>query len=113
KKVNGIEFEYSPGRGSEKYTGDRSAFDVFITYDGTKGKGFIGIEVKYAEDLRNKPATAKPQYTRVATDSSAFSVAAIEELAKMPRSVEQLWRDHLLCLAMLQDKALGYKEGKF
>lgn len=32
EKVTNIEFEYSPGRKDLKYTGDSSAFDVFIEY---------------------------------------------------------------------------------
>jgi len=48
KKVTGIEFEFSPGRGDIKYTGDKSAFDVYIKYELDKGgQGFLGVEVKY------------------------------------------------------------------
>jgi len=63
KRVTVIEFEYSPGRKNMKYTGDSSAFDVFIEYETEKNKkGFFGIEVKYAEDLNDEPSTHKNTY---------------------------------------------------
>jgi len=49
--VTAVKFEYSPGRGDKKYLGDHSAFDVFVEYAKGNKKGFIGIEVKYAESL--------------------------------------------------------------
>jgi hypothetical protein len=42
-QVTGIEFEYSPGRGDSRYTGDSSAFDVYVTFQtAPRGRGFIG-----------------------------------------------------------------------
>jgi hypothetical protein len=38
--VTGIKFEYSPSRKNEKYTGDSSAFDVFVEYINGGKKGF-------------------------------------------------------------------------
>jgi hypothetical protein len=32
-KITEVKFEYSPGRGDEKYLGDHTAFDVFIEYE--------------------------------------------------------------------------------
>ncbi|MHA6779644.1 PGN_0703 family putative restriction endonuclease [Pseudonocardia saturnea] len=37
RTVNDIRFEWSPGRGDEAYTGNHSAFDVFVDYDGPLG----------------------------------------------------------------------------
>lgn len=54
-RVTSIKFEWSPGKGKLKYTNDRSAFDVYMKYRTPKGgKGFIGIEVKYHENLRGR-----------------------------------------------------------
>jgi hypothetical protein len=55
-RVTDIRFEWSPGRGDARYTANRSAFDVFIGYEGPGGRGFLGIEVKYHEDLTGRPA---------------------------------------------------------
>ena len=32
RTVTSVEFEESPGRGDSRYTGDNSAFDVFVTF---------------------------------------------------------------------------------
>ena len=49
--VKSVKFEYSAGRGNIDYTGDHSAFDVFVEYTNAGKNGFIGIEVKYSESL--------------------------------------------------------------
>ena len=113
KNITGIEFEISPGRSDLKYTGDRSAFDVFIEYDGYKGKGFIGVEIKYAESLLDKPASFRERYKEVSSKSGKFTPEGIEELSKMPMSLEQIWRDHLLSLSMLPPVNNNYDEGFF
>jgi len=102
--VTDVLFEHSPGRGDIKFTGDHSAFDVFIEYTRGETKGFIGIEVKYAESLKEeteKTAAATyskhhNEYKRLTT-SDIFKPNAIETLKKTPLS--QIWRDHLLSIA--------------
>ena len=113
QKITSIEFEISPGRRNKKYTGDRSAFDVFIRYEGLNGKGFIGIEIKYAETLLDEPATFKERYKKVAELSGKFSEDGVNELCKMPISLEQIWRDHLLSLSMLPPVNNNFDEGFF
>ncbi len=108
-----IDFEISPGRGNNKYTGDKSAFDVFIKFKGGKGKGFIGIGIKYTETLLDLPARYKERYKEVALLSEKFSNEGIERLATMPISLEQIWRDHLLALSMLPPINNDYDEGFF
>lgn len=109
KIINTIEFEYSPGRGDPKYTGDKSAFDVFIEYVSKDNKsGFLGIEVKYAEDLNDKPSTHKSIYESISQKSKIFNLAKLEDLKKKP--IQQIWRDHLLALSLFitnQDYAIG------
>jgi hypothetical protein len=66
--VTSIGFEHSPGRGDTKYTGDRSAFDVFIDYRTRDGhRGFVGVEVKYHESLSDAPAPHRERYDVVAS----------------------------------------------
>lgn len=115
EEVTAIKFEYSPGRGNKNYTGDHSAFDVFVKYNNTKGKrGFIGIEVKYAENLReDKKKTAdtfkkhKRRYLQLSNDSKIFPIASMDRLKEAP--MQQIWRDHLLAIATIKD----YDEGCF
>ena len=111
-RVTAVKFEYSPGRGDAKYTGDRSAFDVFVEY--TKGglKGFIGIEVKYAESLKEETKDKaaknfKDQYATLTNSCGIFKPNSVDFLRQPP--ISQIWRDHLLCIATKQD----YDEGFF
>jgi hypothetical protein len=95
--VRRIAFEYSPGRDDPLYTDNRSAFDVFVEYDGPRGPGFLGIEVKYHENLVVKAARDKG-YAELAAGTAAFRPDALRRLAAPP--LQQLWLDHLLALRM-------------
>ena len=109
-KVTGIRFGYSPGRSSERFTGDRSAFDVFVEYDvANGGKGFLGIEVKYHENLKEPAAPHRLLYDEVATKMSCFQPDKLSNLRLAP--LQQFWRDHLLAGSMLCDRELGYQKG--
>jgi hypothetical protein len=112
--VTDILFEYSPGRKDKRFTGDRSAFDAFIEYTNKDKKGFIGIEVKYTESLKEESKDNaektfekhKKEYMHWTT-TDIFCEETIDELRKPP--VSQIWRDHLLSLATKQ----LYDEGFF
>ncbi|MDL2244689.1 DUF6508 domain-containing protein [Parabacteroides sp. OttesenSCG-928-J18] len=114
--VKEVLFEYSPGRGNKNYTGDRSAFDVFVRYTSNEGKkGFIGIEVKYAETLKEGAANVdktfndhQTEYLRLATED-IFKQDNIGNLKKSP--LFQIWRDHLLSISLLKNK--DFDEGFF
>ena len=94
-EVTAIEFEHSPGRSDERYTGDRSAFDVYVTYLTTDGgRGFIGVEVKYHEGLADPVAEHRHRYDEVATLMGCFSEPFGAQLTQKP--LQQIWRDHLL-----------------
>lgn len=99
-QVTAIEFEYSPGRGDPRYTGDNSAFDVYVTYETSVGKGgFAGIEVKYHENLQGAPARHRPRYNEVANAMGCFDAESLSRLQRQP--LQQIWRDHLLAGAHL------------
>ena len=56
-----IHFETSPGRGDERFTGDRTAFDLVAVITTPRGTpGVIGIEVKFVE-FDELPRTANGQ----------------------------------------------------
>lgn len=110
--VTAVKFEYSPGRADTKYLGDHSAFDAFIEYTKDGNNGFIGIEVKYAESLREESkkkakSNYKEQYATLTNACGIFKPDSVDFLREPPLS--QIWRDHLLCIATLQD----YDEGFF
>ncbi len=109
-RVERIRFEHSPGRADPSYLDNKCAFDVFFEYtpmDG--GRGFLGVEVKYHEDLRNPvPRERKQRYDEVADLSRAF-LAPMSALWSQPPW--QIWLDHLLALSLLHTGA--YDEGAF
>ena len=100
--VTGIEFEYSPGRGDDRYTSDNSAFDVYVTCQTAQGGcGFIGIEVKYHENLKGKAAKHRSRYDEIAEMMGCFKEERLIELKLQP--LQQIWRDHLLAGVHLQE----------
>ena len=111
-QVTEIGFEHSPGRGDAKYTADRSAFDVFVDYRSDAGKrGFLGIEVKYHESLKDRPGEHRSRYDEIATAMGCFRPEGLGRLRDRP--LQQVWRDHLLAGSLLLDDGAGYDEGAF
>jgi hypothetical protein len=80
-RVTDIRFEWSPGRSDQHYTGNRSAFDVFIGCDGPSGRTFLGIDVKYHEDLTTRPARHEDRYDDIARQHAAFHDRSLAALA--------------------------------
>lgn len=125
KSIDNIIFEHNPARRDPRLTGDRSAFDVFVEYTNTTGgRGFIGIEVKYSESLKegadsvedildkhfcNEERTRRDRYRELS--AGLFQEKKFEELEKLP--LFQIWRDHLLAVAMIQAFPEKYDEGIF
>jgi len=110
-RVVRVDFEHSPGRSDPRFTGDRSAFDVFVAYESRSGPaGFLGIEVKYHEDLVVKAAAHRDRYDEVAKLMGCFHSDAFERLRARP--LQQIWRDHLLTGAVVAAK-IGYDRGTF
>jgi hypothetical protein len=104
-----VKFEWSPGRGSARYTNDRTAFDVAVLIGPAGGpRDFVGIETKYHEHAAKEPAprpAARPrreQQTRflveLANDAGVFKPGWQAQV--LDTDLRQLWRDHLLTLAM-------------
>lgn len=109
--VTSVKYEHSPGRGQMEYTGDHSAFDVYLEFLNPSGaKGFIGIEVKYHENLIVKPAKMKDRYFKVASEMGCFKDDCLDKLKSPP--LEQIWRDHLLAGSLL-NAGDGFADGFF
>ena len=95
-RVTAIKFEWSPGRSNERYTNDGSAFDVYVKYEGPAGEpGFLGIEVKYHENLKSSTKDYRLRYDEVAAEMGCFREASLPTL-RQAGPLQQMWRDHLL-----------------
>ncbi len=109
--VDGIEFEHSPGRGDPSFTGDHSAFDIFVTYHRGANVGFFGVEVKYAENMAQAAARFRPRYLEVALGAGIFREDRLPEIRRAP--LEQLWRDHLLVASLWRHPSGRFHGGQF
>ena len=109
--MTAVRFEYSPGRGDPAFTADHSAFDVFVEYEAAGGPGFLGIEVKYVENMAQSAARFRPRYAEVARTMGCFNEDRLAELRRPP--LEQLWRDHLLAGSLIAHPRAGFRESKF
>lgn len=107
--VVSVDFEHSPGRGDARFTGDHSAFDVFVTCEARGERGFVGIEVKYVESLEQPAARHRSRYEEVAEKMGVFRPAERQCLRRAP--LEQFWRDHLLAGSLLLDSGIGFAWG--
>ena len=102
-EVNKIMFEFSPGRQNPRYTGDRSAFDVYVDFKPQTGeRGFVGIEVKYHEnpykESKKREASSykknRDRYEEIAVGMDCFLLEQLDIVRGRP--IQQFWRDHLL-----------------
>jgi hypothetical protein len=109
-EVVAVEFEHSPSRSDVRYTSDRSAFDVFLECRTPRGgRAFVGVEVKYHEDLAGPAASHRSRYDEVASMMGCFRLDARPALQRAP--LQQLWRDHLLAGAVRA--ADGFEDAQF
>lgn len=108
-RVTKIAIEYAPEPASE-YLSDRTAFDAFAEFIRPDGsRGFLGIETKLTEPFSQKHYDT-PEYRRWSdrTDSP-WPEDGWPRLAEIGHN--QLWRDHLLAVAMVMHPDLDYTWG--
>ena len=84
-----------------RYTCDKTAFDVYVTYQNATGQcGFLGIEVKYHENLKDSKNYYRPRYDEIAVEMGCFHKEHLDTLRQARRQkvngLQQMWRDHLL-----------------
>lgn len=98
----------------ENYLNDKTAFDAYIAYTSTDGKrGGIGVEVKYTEASYEIGVKEKQfclddssPYWNVTRWSKCFT----DDPGKMKaqNDFRQIWRNHLLGLAMMKNNQIDY-----
>jgi hypothetical protein len=103
-----VRIEHSPSP-AEAYLADRTSFDAYIEYIGPDGRGFVGIETKLTEPFSPK-VYDRPEYRRWMRPGGPW---------RDPRSVQaadiahnQLWRDHLLAIALRDHPDSSFVEGR-
>jgi hypothetical protein len=109
--VTKVQFEYAP-EPARDYLNDRTAFDAFISFTGTNNfLGFIGIETKLVEAFSAK-VYSSPFYNRWTEHPlSQWLPEARPRLQSI--DVNQLWRDHMLAVAMQLAPGSPYGPGRF
>jgi hypothetical protein len=97
-EVTAVALEYAP-EPADQYLGDRTAFDAFVEYRNGSGRlCALGVETKLTEPFSQKEYDG-PLYRRwmQLPDAPWRPEAAVTVQAK---AHNQLWRDHLLAVAM-------------
>jgi hypothetical protein len=111
-----VRFEHSPGRRQADYLGDRTAFDVALLVGNPDSpRAIIGVETKYHEHAAAEAIPDRerrlPRYREVAETSEVFTPGWDKHVLGSP--LQQLWRDHLLVLAMLQHPDGQWSDGRY
>ncbi len=98
KEIVDVKIEHAPEPVSE-YLDDRTAFDAFVDFIGPDNQRcFIGIETKLTEPFSQRECDG-PAYRRWSDQKeSPWPEEAWSKLANI--RYNQLWRDHLLSVAM-------------
>lgn len=111
ERVDKVRFEYSPEPVKE-YLKDRTAFDAFVEYTRLDGSNaFIGIETKLTESFSRKIFSQPSYWKWTTTHNSPWSETSWSHLTKM--EVNQIWRDHLLAVALLNHPDSYFTAGHF
>jgi hypothetical protein len=103
-----VRIEHAPSP-AEEYLADRTSFDAFIVYDGPVGRGFVGIETKLTEPFSQK-SYDRPEYRRWMRPGGPWREEASARVADIAHN--QLWRDHLLAVALRDHPRSSFVEGR-
>ena len=107
--VTRVLIEYAPAPRSE-YLDDATAFDAFVEYRRRDGDlGFVGIETKLTEPF-SRSHYDRPSYRRwMEGPESPWLPEAGTKVDAIAHN--QLWRDHLLAVALLNHTRSPYRHG--
>jgi hypothetical protein len=106
-----VRFERSPSRRAPDFTGDGTAFDVALVFGEQNGpETVIGIETNYHEavDIEARPneVVRLPRYTEFTEQAKIDGNPVFKPGWKdrvLGTELQQIWRDHLLLLSLLQN----------
>src|SRR3954447_25861946 len=101
-------------RRSPQYTGDQTAFDVALAFGRTDAEILVGIETKYHEWAEPEevphPTERSPRCRHIAETSGIFKPDWETRILGKP--IQQIWRDHLLLLSLLQHDSSRWVGGR-
>jgi len=108
-RVTAVDIEFAP-RPVEEYLADGTSFDAYIEYTHCDGsRAFLGIETKLTDGF-SRTVCDTPAYRRWMQGSrNPWLPSAALRVADA--SHNQLWRDHLLAIAMRDHPSQRYRHG--
>lgn len=110
KEIIRVELEYAP-QPAAKYLNDRTAFDSYFEYITVNSKkGLIGIEVKFTEPFSQQHYDSEYYRRWSGSVDSPWIDGTCEQLSNI--NYNQLWRDHLLVVSMINQPNSEFQEGK-
>jgi hypothetical protein len=110
RRVRAVLLEHAPAPAPD-YLGDGTSFDAFLDVEDADGaRGFVGIETKLTEPFSPRRYDT-PAYRRLSDDpTSPWRPDARDVLPAVAHN--QLWRNHLLAVAMLKHRDSPYRRGE-
>ncbi len=107
--VERVAIEWAPMPRGE-YLDDNTAFDAFVEYRRPDGKlSFVGIETKLTESFFKKHYDGRA-YRRWMTPEAPWRPEADAKVDEIGHN--QLWRDHLLAIALARHPRSPYAAGR-
>jgi hypothetical protein len=107
--VVSVQLEYAPDPAHE-YLNDGTAFDAFVDYRrGDGSRAFFGIETKLVEPFSQKYYDSSSHRRWMESQRSPFLPEAASRVAAIHHN--QLWRDHLLAIALRDHARSPYAAG--
>jgi hypothetical protein len=105
-KVTRIAFEWAPQPAAE-YLGDRTAFDAFIEYQTSENRlCALGIETKLTEPFSQQSYDGERYRRWMRANDETWRDGAADHVQDIAHN--QLWRDHLLAIALQHHSASPY-----
>lgn len=112
-EVEDVRIEWAP-EPKGRYLDDATSFDAFVEVrrasDGARG--FLAIETKLTEPFSQKwyDIEHRPAYGRLMSRTDGPWVAEAEQQVTDPRW-NQLWRNHMLAISLVEDEECPYEFG--
>lgn len=108
-RVRSVALEFTPDP-AEEYLGDGTAFDAFIDYERRDGsRAFLGVETKLTDTFSQNNYDSESYRRWMRSERSPWRADSATSVAQVCHN--QLWRDHLLAIAMRDHGSSPYRHG--